>query len=297
MGGIMRFRTFVTAAAALAAAPVVAQDGMKELRAEQAVTPKPAAVVRYGADDLRSGELRLPTGKGPFPVAVVIHGGCWLAAVDTRAGTTPLAEALRRRGIAVWNVEYRRLGNPGGGWPGTFEDIAAAVDYLPTLAKAHPLDLQRVTIVGHSAGAHLALWAASRQKLSAPFAAGKVTPVSVVAIDGPAVLAPLIGIDAEECGQPVIVPLLGGTPAQHPDRYGIATPADHLPLGVRQLLVEATLGGVMKPYAEAARARGDTVEELAPPGANHFDIITPGSPNGKAVADWIAAKAFDEPGK
>lgn len=288
----MRFRAFVVVASALAAAPVLAQEGMKELRAEQAAVPQPTTVERYGPDALRSGELRLPTGKGPFPVAVVIHGGCWLAEMDTRAGTAPLAEALRRRGIAVWNVEYRRLGNPGGGWPGTFADVAAAVDYLPALAKRHPLDLTRVTIVGHSAGAHLALWAASRGKLQSPFAAGPVRPVSVVAIDGPPVLAPLVGMDAEECGQPVIVPLLGGTPAEHPDRYRIATPAEHLPLGVRQLLVEATLGGVMTPYAQAARAKGDAVEELAPPNANHFDIITPGSPNGEAVADWIAATAF-----
>jgi acetyl esterase/lipase len=292
MGGIMRLSTLVAVASALAAAPLLAQDGMKELRTEQAAVPKPTMVARYGPDDLRSGELRLPEGKGPFAVAVVIHGGCWIAAMDSRAGTTPLAEALRRRGIAVWNVEYRRLGNPGGGWPGTFEDVAAAVDYLPALAKTYPLDLNRVTIVGHSAGAHLALWAASRGKLAAPFAAGAVKPVSVVAIDGPPVLAPLIGIDAQECGQPVIVPLMGGTPVEHPDRYRIATPAENLPLGVRQLLVEATLGGVMKPYAEAARAAGDTVEELAPANANHFDIITPGSPNGKAVAGWIAANAF-----
>lgn len=293
----MRFKTLIAVASVLASSPVVAQDGMKELRAAQASVAKPTSVARYGTDDLRSGELRLPAGKGPFPVAVVIHGGCWLAATDTRAGTSPLSEALRERGIAVWNVEYRRLGNAGGGWPGTFEDVAAAIDYLPTLAKTHPLDLKRVTFVGHSAGAHLALWAASRGKLVAPFAAGPITPMSVVAIDGPPVLAPLIGIDAAECGQPVIVPLLGGTPAEHPDRYRIATPAEHLPLGVRQLLVEATLGDVMKPYAAAARAKGDAVEELAPPNANHFDIITPGSANGKAVADWIAANAFAGAGK
>ena len=243
----MRFGTI--AAAALVATPVSAQEGMKELRAEQAAVLKPTAVERYGADDLRSGEVRLPKGKGPFPVAVLIHGGCWTAAMDSRAGTTPLAEALRNRGIAVWNVEYRRLGNPGGGWPGTFEDVAAAVDHLPALAKRYPIDLKKVTIVGHSAGAHLALWAASRSKLAAPFAAGPVKPMSVVAIDGPGALTPFVGIDREVCGQPVIVPLMGGTPADKPDAYRIASPADHLPFGVRQLLVEAELGPLMKPLS------------------------------------------------
>lgn len=291
MGGIMRIGSILLLSA-LVAAPVGAQDGMKELRTAQAGVPAPTLVENYGADDLRSGELRLPKGKGPFPVAVLIHGGCWQAAMDTRAGTTPLAEALRSRGIAVWNIEYRRLGNEGGGWPGTFTDVAAGVDHLTTLAKRHPLDLTRVTIVGHSAGAHLALWAASRARLPAPYGPGAVKPVSVVAIDGPGALAPFVGIDEEVCGQPVIVPLMGGTPKEKPDAYRLASPADHLPLGTRQLLVEAALGDLMKPYAAAARASGDKVEELAPANANHFDIITPDSANGKAVADWIAAKAF-----
>ncbi|WP_162242938.1 alpha/beta hydrolase [Sphingomonas sp. Leaf412] len=287
----MRWTTFAAAAAFLAA-PATAQVGMKELRAEQAAVPAPTLTERYGTDDLRMGELRLPAGKGPFPVAILIHGGCWTASFDTYRGTTPLAEALRRRGIAVWNVEYRRVGDPGAGWPGTFEDVAAAVDHLPKLAKRHPLDLKRVTIVGHSAGAHLALWAASRAKLPAPFAGKAVRPVSVVAIDGPGALAPFVGIDAQVCGTPVIVPLMGGTPAEKPAAYRIASPADHLPLGMTQLLVEAELGGFMKPYEAAARKAGDRIEVLEPAGANHFDIITPGSPNGRAVADWIAAKAF-----
>lgn len=275
--------------AALSAQP----PGMADLRAAEAKLPPATVVARYGADDLRSGELRLPAGKGPFPVAILIHGGCWMAQMDTRRGIAPLAEALRARGIATWNIEYRRIGNDGGGWPGTFEDVAAGMDHLAVLAKTQPLDLNRVTLVGHSAGAHLALWAASRPKLGGRWAgAGAVKPVSVVAIDGPAALAPFVGIDAEVCGAPVIVPLMGGTPAERPDAYRIASPADHLPLGVRQLLVEAALGGLMKPYVAAAKAAGDTVEVLEPAQANHFDIITPGTTNGEAVADFIRTRAF-----
>jgi acetyl esterase/lipase len=269
-----------------------AQPGMKALRAAQAQVPAATLVERYGPDDLRSGELRLPPGKGPFPVAILVHGGCWRAEVDTLKGISPLAEALRARGIATWNIEYRRIGNAGGGWPGTFEDVAAGADHLAKLAAKHPLDLNRVTLVGHSAGAHLALWAASRGKLAEPYSRSPLKPRSVVAIDGPGALAPFIGIDAQVCGVPVIEPLMGGTPAQKPDAYRMASPMAHLPFGMKQLLVEAELGPFMKPYAAAARKAGDPVEELAPAGANHFDIITPGTTNGDAVADFIAAKAF-----
>lgn len=278
---------------AVCATPAAAQEGMKELRAAEATVPPPTAVERYGSDALRSGELRLPPGKGPFPVAILIHGGCWTASFDTRKGVTPLAEALRARGVAVWNIEYRRVGDPGAGWPGTFEDVAAGVDHLATLARRHPLDLKRVILVGHSAGAHLALWAASRSRLTGPLKGkGAIKPVSVVAIDGPGALTPFVGVDEQVCGQPVIVPLMGGTPAQKPEAYRTASPADHLPLGMRQLLVEAELGQFMKPYAAAATAAGDPVEVLEPTGANHFDIITPATPNGKAVVDFILAKAW-----
>lgn len=291
----MRGRMLASGLILALAPPAAAQPGMAALRAEQATTRAPDRVERYGPDDLRSGELRLPAGKGPFPVAVVIHGGCWTAKVDNVKGIGPLAEALRSRGIATWSIEYRRLGDPGAGWPGTFEDVAAGVDHLAVLARRHPLDVKRVALVGHSAGAHLALWAASRPRLGAPFTGGAVRPMTVVAIDGPAALAPFVGIDAQVCGMPVIVPLMGGSPADKPDAYRTASPAAHLPLGLRQLLVVGEFKPFMAPYIAAAKASGDPVETLAPDGANHFDIVTPGSPNGKAVADFIAARAFAKP--
>lgn len=255
--------------------------------------PKPDAVIRYGAEALQSGELRIPAGPGPHPVAIVIHGGCWVSRLGG-TGMQAFAESLRQRGIATWDIDYRRVGNPGGGWPGTFEDLKAGVDYLPELAASHKLDLSRVILVGHSAGAHLALWSASRAKLGAPWApaADQPKPLTVVAIDGPPVLAPLIGADAELCDEPVIVPLMGGTPADHPDRYRLATPAAHLPLGMKQMLVVGTLPQIIEPYAEGAKAAGDEVVVMRPANATHFDIVTPGTPNGDAVADWIAANAF-----
>jgi acetyl esterase/lipase len=264
--------------------------GMAGLRAEQGAARAADHIIPYGKDAQQFGELRLPEGPGPFPVAVVIHGGCWVAAVDTVAGVRPLAEALRSRGIATWSIEYRRLGNPGGGWPGTFTDVSMGVDHLSKLAKRHKLDLSRVSVVGHSAGAHLALWAASRPRLPAPWSRVAAKPRSVAAIDGPAALAPFVGADQQVCGRPVITELMGGAPATRAAEYALASPAAHLPLGVDQLLVAADLGFAVKPYAAAARAAGDTVELLEPVGANHFDIITPGTVNGAAVADRIAAQ-------
>lgn len=272
--------------------PVAAAQGSSEQTYKQvaARAGPPTAVLRYGPDELRSGQLRLPEGKGPFPVAVVIHGGCWTASYDTMAGMAAVSEALTRRGIATWNIEYRRLGDPGAGWPGTFEDIGSGIDHLAVLAKSYPLDLTRVTIVGHSAGAHLALWGASRSRLG-PAYAPKVQPVSVVQIDGPATLAPFIGIDAQACGKPVIAELMGGLPDARASEYALASPAEHLPLGIRQLLVAGAFAPLMAPYADMAKAAGDHVE-LIRGTEDHFDVVTPGSPVGDKVIDFIVTRAF-----
>lgn len=111
-------------------------------------------------------ELRVPSGPGPHPVAVLIHGGCFKAAYATLRDLAPMADALKATGIATWNIEYRWLGEPGGGWPGTYLDVGRAVDHLRALAGQHPLDLGRVVVVGHSAGGHLATWAAARARVA-----------------------------------------------------------------------------------------------------------------------------------
>lgn len=302
--------TLTIALALLASAGAAAQQGpggreidwakanpplYASMQADKAA-PKPDAIIRYGKEALQQGELRVPKGRGPHPVAIVIHGGCWLSRLGG-TGMQAFSESLRRRGIATWDIDYRRVGNPGGGWPGTFEDVKAGVDYLPKLARRYKLDMERVAVVGHSAGAHLALWTASRGKLGKDWApaAGQPKLRSVVAIDGPGALAPFVGIDAQVCEEPVIVPLMGGTPDEVPDRYRTATPADHLPLGLPQFIVQADFKPFLGPYVAGARAAGDRVETLSPPKANHFDIVTPGTPNGDLVADWIVYHAFGAP--
>jgi acetyl esterase/lipase len=294
----MRHLLIAVAAAALVANSAFAQGAQDPQTTYKTVGAKagpPAATIAYGAAAQQVADLRKPAGKGPFPVAVVIHGGCWRSDFDNRLSMSAFAEALGKRGFATWNIEYRRLGDQGGGWPGTFEDVAGAIDKLAGVAAEHQLDLSRVVIVGHSSGAHLALWAASRSRLPAPWSKTALKPASVVAIDGPAALAPLVGIDTQFCGAPVIAPFMGGAPDERPEAYNLASPANHLPLGVRQLAVEAELGGLMQPYNSAVRASGDPIEVLRPDKANHFDIVTPGSPNGEAVLDFIAAKALPKP--
>lgn len=275
----------------MALAPANAQQTSEQKYKEVAShAAAPAAILRYGADDLRSGQLRLPSGKGPFPVAVIIHGGCWTASFDTMAGTAAVSDALTRRGIATWNIEYRRLGDPGAGWPGTFDDIGAGIDHVASLAKDYPLDPTRVTIVGHSAGAHLALWGASRGKLGSAYKP-RITPISVVQIDGPAQLAPFIGVDKQVCGRPVITELMGGSPDMRAAEYQLASPAAHLPLGVKQLLVMGAFAPLMAPYAEAARKAGDPVETMQGT-SDHFDVVTPGTEVGDKVIEFIATRAF-----
>lgn len=256
--------------------------------------PAPVIVYSYGADRNQRAELRVPQGTGPFPVAVLLHGGCWDAKGGELRDTAPLAAALTARGIATWNIEYRRLGNAGGGYPGTFEDVAAATDFLTGLAAAPgmALDLSRVAVIGHDSGAHLALWLAARPKLHDPIAgAMTVKPITVVAIDGVGSLISWADRDAALCGRSVIAPFMGGSPREGAAAYALASPEVQLPLGVHQILIQGTWLA-MDSYARSALASGDTVIKLAPGGADHGNLIRPQTPQGKQVADFIAAQAF-----
>jgi acetyl esterase/lipase len=121
--------------------------------------------IPYGPFASQFGELWLPSGPGRHRVVMLIHGGCWSARFPGLEMMAYLAEQLRRHGNAVWNVEYRRLGEPGAGYPGSFDDVATAAELLKALAKSYALDLGNVVVVGHSAGGHFALWAAARSRL------------------------------------------------------------------------------------------------------------------------------------
>lgn len=258
-----------------------AREPVKQLRwsdiAQRPVSPATAKVY-YGADPNQFGELRLPAGPGPHPVAMVIHGGCWLKDFDYRHATQ-LADALGALGVATWTVEYRRVGTPGGGWPGTFRDIAFASDKLQALASDYPLDLSRAIAIGHSAGGQLALWTTSRAGQSPGMDLYKADPMP---FRGVVALAPITDLAAyarqPNCGASV-VPLMGGPAERYSDRYGHVSPIARLPLRVPQRLIAAELDTIVplaliEAYMETAEYVQDDAELTVVDGAGHFDLIT-----------------------
>jgi acetyl esterase/lipase len=222
-------------------------------------------------------------------VAVLIHGGYWRARYDLRLQDT-LVEDLARRGWAVWNLEYRRLGlRSRGGWPATFEDVAAGIDHLGRLDE--PLDLSRVVVIGHSAGGHLALWAASRGGLpaGAPGAEPKVRPAAAVAQAGVVDLreAARLGLSRNAAAS-----LLGGPPGRRPQRYDLASPVERLPIGVPQLLVHGDADDsvpieLSRRYGGRAREGGDPCDLVELPGCGHFEHLDPTSHAWGVVTEWL----------
>lgn len=236
----------------------------------------------YGTDPLQFGELYIPTGSGPHPTVVLIHGGFWRAAYDLTL-MTGLAKNLARQGIAAWNIEYRRVGNPGGGWPGTLLDVAQATDYLQTIATSYQLDIRQVVAVGHSAGGHLALWLAARSKIPPQsILAGTATPLRLA---GAISLAGVVDLEQSwrlNLGRGAANELLDGGFDEVPERYAGASPAALLPIGIPQVLIHGTEDDrvpliVSQDYAKKALALRDPVTLIALPGADHFVVIDPTS--------------------
>ena len=239
--------------------------------------------ISYGPDSSQDGELRIPDGIGPHPLVVVIHGGCFKAAYATAQTLGAMADALKTDGIATWNIEYRRLGQPGSGWPGTYIDVGRAVDHVRALAVEYHLDLGRVAVVGHSAGGHLAMWTAARHRLAAASELYVTDPLplrGVMDLAGPVdMTANIQGYEAL-CRDTVITSMLGGAPGAVPERYAEASAIKLLPLGIPQVLV---LGShedyvplpLVDVYVEAATRAGDQVRRILIPGAGHFEIASP----------------------
>jgi acetyl esterase/lipase len=250
--------------------------------------PPGALRITYGSDPRQFGELRLPSGVARPPVAIIVHGGCWvseLGKLDPRAvaidNMRPMAAALTAAGVATWNIEYRRLGHAGSGWPGTYQDVALAADALRTVAGQHPLDLTRVISIGHSAGGHLALWLAGRANIPSDSELYKKNPMKVTAVvnlDGPGDLDAMLAAQQAICGRPVITELMGGSPADRPDRYRAASPIQLLPFGVRiQAFTGRAFGEQNTAFDAAAKRGGDAIESTIIPTAGHFVFIDPQS--------------------
>ena len=243
---------------------------------------------QYGPDPSQWGELFLPAlaaGTRHQGLVVVIHGGYWRAQYGAELGE-PLARDLAEHGIAAWNLEYRRTGN-GGGWPGTFDDILAGIDRLAALAEPHALDLGKVVALGHSAGGHLAVWAAGRGKVAelgtgqADSLPGKrgVRLTGVVSQSG---VLDLAGAERLNLSNGAVANLLGGPSSEFPVRHRLASPMAALPLDVPVYAVHAEADQDVPPemstsYVEAARGSVVPAQFVSVPGG-HFaliDVTTP----------------------
>jgi acetyl esterase/lipase len=264
--------------------------------------PPPDVVLSYGPGQNHIADLRLPMrgrlGGGSVPLVIFLHGGFWRAAYD-RTHTGPLAAALAAEGFAVCTPEFRKVGQPEGGWPGTFDDVAAAVDVLPGLVRAQPglagsagrtPGIGRVVFAGHSAGGHLALWAAARHRLPTGTRWHTSTPgcAGVVAL---CAVSDLVSGYQRRLGNGAVAELLGGGPARHPERHALTDPAVLLPIGTPVTLVHGRDDQVVPcelsaEYAARARAVGDDVTCRALSDEGHFGVIDPLS---KAWPEVLAA--------
>ena len=253
--------------------------------------------VHYGDAPSQFADLWMPSTSGSHPVVILLHGGCWRADLPGLEMMTYAAEDLRQRGIAVWNIEYRRIGEAGGGFPGTFEDVANAVDWLRKLASDKKLDLGNVVAVGHSAGGHLALWAAARRRLpkSSPLTRGN--PLSIKAVVSLAGIADLSTYRAEGppvCGGPRVIDLLDGTASRGPwDVFKDTSPAEMLPIGVPQAIVSGALDPIVPAtfghaYAAKASTAGDPMLDITISDAGHFELIDPQSSGFETIRSIIA---------
>ena len=257
----------------------------------------PAWHIAYGSDPRQFGELSLPDGPGPFPVVVLIHGGCWQASLPGPEAVAPLAADLQHDGVAVWSIDYRRLGDAGGGYPGTFRDTADGVDYLQQLAASEPLDLKRVVLVGHSAGGQLALWDTARGHLPRGSALIGQPRRSPLAVRGVVTLAGIDDLQAYHdsgimaCGGPDTIDRLIDS-AQRADPYADTSPLALLPLGVPQIIVSGDADPVVPrrfgdAYVNAAVKAGDHAQAIDFQDADQFKLIDPASTNWARTKELI----------
>lgn len=289
-------RTWIAATTAVAAAAVANGEPIELTDFAALPKPAPTTVVAYGSAAVQAIDVFVPSTRGPHPVAILVHGGCWRDLPGAgREQLRPIAAELQRQGMAVWSVGYRRADEAGGGYPGTFEDIATAVDRVRDEARRFQLDLSRTVIVGHSAGGHLALWASVRAQLpessrlhrKQPFVAGAVISLAgVTDLKAFARFVPVL------CG-PGIIERLASTDAASP--FAETSPAELPPPSGGAVLISGIVDRLIPPYlaydyARAMERRHGAVLELVDiPRAGHFDLVTPGTDAWRIVSERIRA--------
>lgn len=285
-------RWLAVIAGALTAHAAQAQPASVDAYMGQPQTKADARIL-YGPEPAQVVELFLPKGRGPHPVVVLIHGGCYLAAYEGLRQTSGISADLATRGYAVWNVGYRRPGDADGGYPGPFLDAAQAVDRIRTEAGRYRLDTRRVVAVGHSAGAHLALWAAARSGLPKDSELWRADPLriqAVVSLGGIGDLKRHAGVFGGACG-PAIAQVAP------PRTYRWTSPAELPPTGAGVTMIHGELDNVMpfetgQAFAARVRAAGGRAEAVEVKGAGHFDLVIPTTAAWKTVVVPAVARAF-----
>jgi acetyl esterase/lipase len=262
--------------------------------------PEPSATISYGEAQMQRVDLWLPDGAGPHPTVLMVHGGCWQTEIADRRIMNWIADDLRRRGIAVWNIDYRGVDRPGGGYPGTFADAAAAADALLLHAARYKLDLEPLVATGHSAGGHLALWLAARgaPKVNAanpliPRGSPLLTPVSVridtvVSLGGLPDLELAATPPGSGCGTEIIEKLVGPATSSSRNVYADTSVPRLAPLGVKQVLINGRQDRIIPTdyatdYQAKMRVAGDDVRVRFVDRTGHVELIAPES------AAWAAA--------
>jgi acetyl esterase/lipase len=248
--------------------------------------PAPTQTIQFGPRPMDTADLWLPDGTGPFPLVIMIHGGCWQKSVADRSLMNYAADAMRRQGLAVWNIEYRGVDEPGGGYPGTFLDVAGAADALRDIAPRFNLRTDKVVAFGHSAGGHLALWLAARQHLSKQSELYRENPLPIAGIVNAGGLADLKAsapITGQACLAAIMGKLTGAPSATRPNVFSDTSPAELLPLGVKQISVNGDSDDIAPPvlgkgYTRRAKKAGDDARFIVVPVTGHVELIAPGTP-------------------
>jgi len=247
------------------------------------VRPAPDATLRYGSDAYQKVDVWGPKDAGLHPVVLMVHGGCWQTNIADRTLMNWIADDLRKDGIAVWNIDYRGVDRPGGGYPGTFQDAAAAADALAANAARYRLDLRRVIAVGHSAGGHLALWLAARSKLPKDSPLRTAHPLKiahVISLGGLPDLEATAASPDNGCGTDVVARLTGPKTASHPDVFADTSVPRLLPIGIPQDLVNGENDRIIpmrlgSSYVEQASKAGDKVVLHRIAATGHVELIAP----------------------
>jgi len=265
--------------------------------------PEPTSTIRYGEDSMQVVDLWLPEGRGPHPTALMVHGGCWQTGIADRRLMDWISDDLRRRGIAVWNIDYRGVDRQGGGYPGTFLDAGAAADALRDHAPRHNLNISRLVAIGHSAGGHLALWLAARSAPAArspgpliprgsplTAAANPIHIPTVISLGGLPDLELAATPPGSGCGTEVIERLVGPPTMSSRNVFADTSVPRLAPLRIRQVLINGLQDRIIpasyaEDYARQMRAAGDDVRVRMIERTGHVELISPGT------AAWAAAVA------